>query len=543
MKNNQPIKEKKGLTYESTWKQLLENKSFAKELCGDVLEDYIVKQRWYGGKSSAIKYIELLDFFEVEEKIDLFYGLVLEINYEEAFVQDYFLPIGIVTHAKAVNGNVISEIFLKDKKFHLVDACYLDSFRKLIFNKILEGSKEKYNCLEYRKGLKCQATTYENSRFLWVEQSNTSIIYNEKYILKFFRRLYVNHNPDYEISKYLTSKGEFKNTPGYAGSITLKFSDKNVMTIALMQEMILNEGDAWEYFSATIKESFLQLSKLQIDVSKIKKLKKYEQIPAEGVTKYITSWTGTELFEDVRKIALRTAEMHVSLGSERINVDFTPTSYSYDYTVWLKNRLMYMLDNRINLIENNLHKLEGLQLQYAMHLLEQKKEVKKRFLDYDENKLKGERIRIHGDYHLGQILVNKRDFYVIDFEGEPESTIRDRKVKQPPIKDVAGMFRSFNYVIYASIFNNATQYVHRLEDLFEVADALYSNMIGVFLHTYIDHVQSQNLNIGYQKEIEFLLEYCLLEKAIYELGYELNSRPHWAIIPLKGIANILNNNT
>ncbi len=543
MENNQPIKEKNSLTYTSSWEEIMKNKAFIKELCSDVLESYILKQRWYGGKSSVIKYIGIIDFFEVQEKKDLFYGLVLEINYREAFVQEYFLPIGIVTYASAVNGNVISEIKFNDEKFYLVDACYLASFRQLIFNKILEGSKEKYNYLEYRKGRKCFATSYESSRFLGVEQSNTSIIYNEKYILKFFRRLYVNHNPDYEISKYLTNKGQFKNTPGYAGSITLKFSDKNVMTIALMQEMIPNQGDAWEYFSASIKNSFLKLSELQIEVSKLPKLGKYEQIRVANISDYITAWTGHELFEDVQKIALRTAEMHVSLGSERINVDFTPSSYSYDYTVWLKNRLMYMLDNRINLIENNLHQLEGLQLEYAMQLLDQKKEVKKRFLDYDENKLKGERIRIHGDYHLGQVLVNNRDFFVIDFEGEPESTIRDRKVKQPPIKDVAGMFRSFNYAIYASIFNHSEQYHYSLEKLFEIAEILYSHMVGVFLHTYIDHVQSNNLNIGYRKEIEFLLEYCLLEKAIYELGYELNSRPRWAIIPLKGIVNILNNNT
>jgi maltose alpha-D-glucosyltransferase/alpha-amylase len=227
---------------------------------------------------------------------------------------------------------------------------------------------------------------------------------------------------------------------------------------------------------------------------------------------------------------------------ERINASFTPTPYTYDYTVWLKNRLMYMLDNRINLLENNIHKLDGMMLEMANDLLDNKKEVKKRFLDFDESKLKSERIRVHGDYHLGQVLVQNRDFYIIDFEGEPESTIRDRKVKQPPLKDVAGMFRSFNYAIYATIFNNLNQYNHSREELFHSAEVIYTNMVGVFLNTYIQKVQNNNLNIGYLKEIEFLLEYCLLEKAIYELGYELNARPRWSIIPLKGIVNILKHN-
>jgi maltose alpha-D-glucosyltransferase/alpha-amylase len=154
--------------------------------------------------------------------------------------------------------------------------------------------------------------------------------------------------------------------------------------------------------------------------------------------------------------------------------------------------------------------------------------------------LKGERIRVHGDYHLGQILVKDDDFYILDFEGEPESTIRDRKVKQPPLKDVAGLFRSFHYAIYATIFNNAEVYKNDQDTLFKAGELLYKYFIGVFLETYTVAVQNANLNIGYKQERIFLLQYSLLEKAVYELGYELNSRPRWAVIPLKGISNIIN---
>jgi maltose alpha-D-glucosyltransferase/alpha-amylase len=153
--------------------------------------------------------------------------------------------------------------------------------------------------------------------------------------------------------------------------------------------------------------------------------------------------------------------------------------------------------------------------------------------------MKSERIRIHGDYHLGQVLVNGDDFYILDFEGEPESTIRDRKVKQPPLKDVAGMFRSFHYAIYATIFNNADKYPYEQEDLFKAGELLFKYMVGTFLETYIEKAQNENLNIGYSHEINFLLKYCILEKAVYELGYELNSRPRWAVIPLRGIQTIM----
>lgn len=155
-------------------------------------------------------------------------------------------------------------------------------------------------------------------------------------------------------------------------------------------------------------------------------------------------------------------------------------------------------------------------------------------------KLKFERIRIHGDYHLGQVLVNGDDFYILDFEGEPESTIRDRKVKQPPLKDVAGMFRSFHYAIYATIFNNLDKYPYSQDELFKAGELLFNYMVSAFLETYVETVQAGNLNIGYNHEIEFLLRYCLIEKAVYELGYELNSRPQWAVIPLRGIQSIMN---
>ncbi|HMR17550.1 MAG TPA: trehalose synthase, partial [Mariniflexile sp.] len=146
-----------------------------------------------------------------------------------------------------------------------------------------------------------------------------------------------------------------------------------------------------------------------------------------------------------------------------------------------------------------------------------------------------------GDYHLGQILVKDDDFYILDFEGEPESTFRDRKVKQPPLKDVAGLFRSYHYAIYATIFNNNNHFGALTQnDLFKAGEILYNYITGLFLGTYVTETQNANLNLGYNQERIFILKYCLLEKAVYELGYELNSRPQWAVIPLKGISNIIN---
>ncbi|MGO4911827.1 trehalose synthase [Leeuwenhoekiella sp. W20_SRS_FM14] len=526
--------------YDVEWKNLLEEERFRRELCENILEQYILNQRWYGGKASALKYIEIIDDFPIEREGDLFYGIVLEVNYKEAFVQNYFLPIAFVTDADLIGDKYIVRIKLNGVDGYLVDALILESFRKQIFEKILEGDKFKYKEVAYRRGRTNDAKSYESSRLMGVEQSNTSIIYNDKYILKIFRRVYVDENPDYEISKYLTMKGTFINTPKYLGSITLRFSNKNVITLGLLQALVPNQGDAWEYFTHELKLIFEELSRQKPNVDSLQVTKYLEQIRIDQIPSEILAWCPQSFFTDVAQIAKRTAQMHIALGSERSNTAFTPQAFGNDYTVWLKNRLIYQFENRINLVENNIYKLSGLALELAEELLSKKKIIRKQLLDFDEDKLKSERIRIHGDYHLGQILVQGHDFYIIDFEGEPESTIRDRKVKQPPIKDIAGIFRSFNYAIYATIFNNENELDFSQEALFKIADVLYSHIVGVFLKTYITEVQTANLNIGYIKEIEFLLQYCLLEKAVYELGYELNARPTWAIIPLKGISNILN---
>jgi len=307
-----------------------------------------------------------------------------------------------------------------------------------------------------------------------------------------------------------------------------------------MQEMVPNQGDAWEYMLGELHKVFLNLEYKKINIYNLPNTELFSRINVHNVPAQIIDWVGLNMFLKIQTLAKRTAEMHIALGSEFEETAFTPTHFNDDYTVWLKNRMLYMFQNRVNTTENNLHKLDGLALDLANEFLENKNLIRKRFVNFDWTKLKGERIRVHGDYHLGQVLVQGDDFFILDFEGEPESTIRDRKVKQPALKDVAGLFRSFHYAIYATLFNNSEKYKHSQEDLFESGELLYKYMIGVFLETYVDEIQHGNLNIGYEQERIFLLEYSILEKAVYELGYELNSRPRWAVIPLKGISNIIN---
>jgi trehalose synthase-fused probable maltokinase len=435
----------------------------------------------------------------------------------------------------------ILPISIKGKEGFIIDATNLESFRKLVFERIVTALPKDTTKVQYHKSQLLNEVVYESSRFMGLEQSNTSLIYNNKYVLKFFRRIYADKNPDFEMSQFLSEKKGFKNTPAYLGSINIVDSDNDYITIGLLQEMVLNEGDAWEYMLKELHKVFSNLEHKKIKIHSLPNTTLFQRLNIKDIPPQIIDWAGLNLFSKVQTLAKRTAEMHIALGSEFEETAFTPTHFNDDYTVWLKNRMLYQFQNRLNTIENNLHKLDGLALELANEFLDKKNLIRKRFVTFDWTKLKGERIRVHGDYHLGQILVNDDDFYILDFEGEPESTIRDRKVKQPPLKDVAGLFRSFHYAIYATIFNNITDhYKASQEDLFKAGEILYRYITGLFLGTYVTETQNANLNLGYNQERIFILKYCLLEKAVYELGYELNSRPQWAVIPLKGISNIIN---
>ncbi|MEX0288611.1 MAG: trehalose synthase [Flavobacteriaceae bacterium] len=526
--------------FDTAWENLLDDEKFVKIFLSDVLEDYVVAQRWYGGKSSKLKYIELQEYFRIQQKEEMYYGLLLEVNFEEAFYQHYFLPIAFVSDESFAEKDRILPLAIKGQEGFIIDAVNLESFRRLVFERIVNAEPNDTTKVQYHKSTNFNEVAYVSSKFMGLEQSNTSIIINDTSVIKFFRRIYADKNPDYEMSRFLSERKSYKNTPAYQGSLNIIDSENVNITIALMQELVPNQGDAWEYWLRELHKIFSNLEYKNINVAHLPTTSMFQRLNIKDVPPEIIDWAGLNIFLKLQVLARRTAEMHIALGSEFEDTAFTPTHFNGDYEVWLKNRLLYQFQNRLNTVENSLHRLEGRSLELAKEFLERKNEIRKRFVAFDWTKLKGERIRVHGDYHLGQILVKDDDFYLLDFEGEPESTIRDRKVKQPPLKDIAGIFRSFHYAVYATIFNQGESYPYSQEDLFTAGEVLYRFFIGVFLEEYVSLIQEHNLNIGYNQERIFLLKYCMLEKAVYELGYEMNSRPRWAVIPLEGIMGIIN---
>ena len=241
-----------------TWEQLMDDPGFMKMFLSEVLEDYIIKQRWYGGKSSKLKYVELTEYFRIQQNEEVYYGLILEVNFVEAFYQHYFLPIAFVTDENFAKEERILKVTINGVDGFIIDAINLEAFRKLVFERISNAQPNDTTRVQYHKGDSFKETEYKSSRFMGMEQSNTSIIINESCVIKFFRRIYTTKNPDYEMSRFLSDKKGYENTPAYLGSINIKDSENIITTIALMQVLVPNEGDAWEYMLKKLDQCISQ---------------------------------------------------------------------------------------------------------------------------------------------------------------------------------------------------------------------------------------------------------------------------------------------
>jgi len=532
------------LKTKNDWRDILKDKDFKRPFINKVVPEYLLTKRWYGAKSTQVKK------FEIEWHLVYPYGdsvvhlLLVEVIFHTSNSDTYFVPVTFCDKEEFEEGGKIGKVEIGDQKGFLVDACYVPAFREDLFLKVVSDSVvdvvEGQLTFEHGRGSGWKKGDKVTSRMLNVEQSNTTLVFNDKYFLKIYRKLYRDLNPDYEVSRYLTQHTDFRNTPAYCGAITWSKPNFYSMTIGLMQAKVENEGDIWPLFVKQVEGYFKRVEAAEFTPEDLPKIPLYRPLAVEDLPPVYRPFIGEQPLRNIQKLAQRTAEMHLALFEKRHDTAFTPIAYSEDYKVWLLNRILYMLDHRITTMENVLNKMSPRAREFAEEFLERKAEVKNLILNFGASHLNSSRIRIHGDYHLGQVLKSGDDFVILDFEGEPEATIRDRKVKQSPLKDVAGIMRSFHYSVFATIFSD---HKFKLDEatLTKFGGRYYRAVVAVFLETYLNFAFSHGLNIGYYQEVEYLLKYHIFEKAIYELGYELNSRPDWVIIPLKGLNQILNN--
>lgn len=528
-----------------SWEQLFEDKAFRAELSSNILPPYMMNTRWYAAKTQKAKTVRIEQYMPLKlANGDTTYLITLEINFVAGFTEYYLMTLAFVDESIEIEEKgKIQRTEVGEKRGWIIDALYLEAFRKALYEQILSQKTvtDGNTKLIFERGKVLRSSPpYESSQVMNFDQSNTSIEYNGQFFFKVYRRLFQDANPDLELTKFLSDDSAFKNSPKYGGSISWIKNQYATLSIGIMQEKVENIGEAWNHTLDMMKGYFDRIQATDINIVDIQEIPSFDFCSPEDLKSDFRLLIGEDVLSKVEQMALRVAEMHVALFKNKVDTKFYPIPFNGDYTVWLKNRIIYQLNARFILVEENIDKLEGLAKQYAETFLSQREEITSRFLAFEEVELNSSRIRIHGDLHLGQILMTEADdFYIIDYEGEPESTIRDRKVKQTPLKDVAGMLRSFHYAVYATIFGAKNSFELSQDELFEAGEKYYQAISAVFLNKYVNTAMEDNLDIGYKSEIKYLLKYHLLEKAVYEIGYELKARPDWVIIPLTGIRQIL----
>jgi maltose alpha-D-glucosyltransferase/alpha-amylase len=247
--------------------------------------------------------------------------------------------------------------------------------------------------------------------------------------------------------------------------------------------------------------------------------------------------------EAARLLGQRTGELHLALASAPEDPNFAPESFSKLYQRSLYQSTRNLTRRVFQLLGHTLKRLpQSLQAE-AKQVLDKEGEILQCFQSLTRKKISAMRLRCHGDYHLGQVLWTGKDFVIMDFEGEPARPINERRIKRSPLRDVAGMLRSFHYAAYSGLFDFRERRGLVLEEELEAIDfwaRFWHFWVSViFLKAYMEVAINGKFLPESHEELRTLIDTYLLEKAIYEMGYELNNRPEWIKIPLRGILQLL----
>lgn len=372
------------------------------------------------------------------------------------------------------------------------------------------------------------------------EQSNSSIFYGDRFILKLFRRIEPGINPDIEIGQFLTERG-FRNSPPLTGSIEYRPLRGEPMSVAILQGFVPNQGDAWEYTLDSLSK-FFQAALANPDPQKATRVKQHPlELAHEEAPPLARELMGAYL-ESARLLGQRTAEMHIALSGDEANPDFAPEPFSDFYRKGLYQGMVGLVSRSFQLLRKRLQYLPADVQMDARRVLKLEEEVRRSFQPIRDQRINTMRIRHHGDFHLGQLLYTGKDFIIIDFEGEPARALTEHRLKRSALRDVAGMLRSFQYASYTVLFGRVAGVTPRPEAVASLqswADFWYCWVSAVYLKGYLTVAEGLSFLPAKEDELRLLLDAYLLEKAIYEMGYELNNRPDWVRIPLNGILSLV----
>ena len=339
------------------------------------------------------------------------------------------------------------------------------------------------------------------------------------------------------LSRYLTERSQFFATPMLGGWLDYSV-EKTRATVGILHQFIPNQGDAWRLTLDSIRRSFEWALANPAALAAIR--------PPD---RFVLHLCGTrppaadELLAGYIPLAHllgeRTADLHLALAADTDDASFRPDDFSVLHQRSLYQAVRTGLGREIEDLKRRMDKLPERTRIAAQMLVERRGELDERMRRILDHKLETARVRVHGDFHLGQVLYTGSDFVIIDFEGEPNRSIGDRRFKRSPLKDVAGMLRSFDYAAAVSLRSSAGARPDDFLTLEPWAFAWRRWSAAAFLNAYLARAAGAPFIPSSAADLEVLLDFYLIEKCVYELGYELASRPDWAEIPLHGLVDLL----
>jgi len=372
------------------------------------------------------------------------------------------------------------------------------------------------------------------------EQSNTSVIYGKHLILKLFRRLQSGQNPDVEIGRFLTEVAHFQHIAPFLGEIDITPAAGEKTTVAMLQGLVANRGDGWQWFLEQLAEFFEKVvgTPPPIEIPTASFIGEI-RIPRE-----LEQSSGPALAA-AALLGRRTAEMHLALATPTSDPAFAAEPFTAEDLNRDSLRIQDQILSAMEALKGKFTSLPEDVVGEAAVLLTRRRELMDRARKLASGEAAGKRIRIHGDYHLGQTLRVKADssdsgdFVLLDFEGEPARPLAERRRKQSPLKDVAGMVRSFSYAAHSAL----AQFLVVRESASEIDLRTWARLwengaSAEFLRAYRATIAADPSLLPPPQTAQELFAANVLEKALYELLYELNNRPTWLHIPVAGILSM-----
>jgi maltose alpha-D-glucosyltransferase/alpha-amylase len=536
-----------------SWENILYGR--ARTTLERAIPSYLLICRWFGGKAQPIRSVRNVDIvpFSVDSVTAFF--TTWEVQYTGRTPETYLLPLAFATGDRTFElrqtqpRSVLAQLKIKDKGVEtegvLYDALCDPQFCKALLASVKRGRRFKGDNVEIHaqpsksfRTLAGDAEATLEPSLMRGEQSNTSIVYGDRLILKFFRRTSEGLNPDVEIGRFITEKTAFANVPPLAGFLEMRRQQGEPATLGILQGLVSNQGDAWRYTLDSLGRYFEEvLTRHPASEACVIPGKPLAEVAAQETPQLVRELMGAYL-SSALLLGQRTGELHNALASDSRDPAFAPEAFTALYRRSLYQSFRTLADQSLSLLETRLPGLPDEIRPEAAKILKLESTIIGRLKQILDRKMTGSRIRVHGDLHLGQVLYTGKDFVIIDFEGEPARSITERRLKRSPLRDVAGMLRSFNYAALSKLRNNSV----RPEDAAQLKPwaRFWDFWVSAsFVKGYLETTTSASFFPKSQDEFNLMLSIYVLEKAIYELAYELNNRPDWAEIPIAGILQII----